>query len=285
VLAVTLIVAIAVAIGVAPHYVGTVKLPEPDSTALFSMEDSLQAALWNAAVVITLVIAYTYIALAVAGRGRLLELVMATVWFLGAMAAVWFYAILYYYAGLLHPAAALAAIFAAPVAAVPVALTVLRSGDSPLFGVMGALLGAMVAQLFPRTTVLAMLAALAAYDLVSAKWGPMNKLIERAVECRCPCGVAGRGAQTPLPGLLVKLGERAVGVGDFVAYGMAATFIAVGATKLGVVASLAMLAAALVAIYIGLRATLKWAEAEGAAPALPVPLAMLAPLLFAAWMA
>jgi len=264
------------------------KFPEPDSAVVFSLEDSPQAALWNAAVVIALVVAYTYVALAIVGRGRLLELTVATVWFLGAMVTVWFYALLYYYAGILHPAAALVALFAAPVAAVPVALAVLKSGNSPLFGALGALFGAMVAQLFPRTTVLAVLAALAVYDLASAKWGPLNKLIERAVERRCPCEVArpcGRGAQALLPGLLVRLGRRAIGVGDFFAYGMAATFIAVGAAKLGVAASLAMLAATLAAVYAGVRVTLKWAEAEGAVPALSIPLAMLTPLLIAAWAA
>lgn len=284
-LAVVLIVALVATIATVPHYFG-VKLPEPDSTVVFSLEDSPQAALWNAAVVVALVIAYTYVALAIVGRGRLFELVMATVWFLGAMAAAWFYALLYYYAGLLHPAAALAALFAAPIVTIPVAFTVLKSGNSPLFGALGALLGAMVAQLFPRTTVLTVLAALAVYDFASVKWGPLNKLIERAVECHCPCEAArscGRGAQALLPGLLVRLGKRAIGVGDFFAYGMAATFIAVGAAKLGVVTSLAMLAAALAAIYVGIRTTLKWVEAEGAAPALPIPLAMLAPLLIVVW--
>jgi len=286
-LAVVLIVALAATIATVPHYVG-VKLPEPDSTVMFSLEDSPQAALWNAAVIIALVIAYTYVALKIVGRGPLLELVMATAWFLGAMAAVWFYALLYYYARLLHPVATLVALFAAPVAAVPVALTVLRSGNSPLFGVVGALLGAMFAQLFPRTTVLAVLAALAAYDFISAKRGPLNKLIERAVERSCPCEYTQpccEGAQIVLPGLLVRLRERAIGVGDFFAYSMAATFIAVGAAKLGVAASLAMLATALTAIYLGMQATLKWAEVEGMAPGLPIPLAMLMPLLIAAWTA
>jgi len=46
-----------------------------------------------------------------------------------------------------------------------------------------------------------------------------------------------------------------------------------------------MLAAALAAIYIGVWATLRWAEAEGKAPGLPIPLAMLMPLAIAVWAA
>jgi len=106
------------------------------------------------------------------------------------------------------------------------------------------------------------------------KWGPLGWLVDSLRKC----------VREPLlPGLLVRVKDRAIGAGDFMIYSMTASFAAVEALKFGVAASLAVLFAELALLYVGLRLTLRLVEREGKAAGLPIPITLMIPLAVVAW--
>jgi len=275
---VVLIVAVSTLLGVLPHYAGLAAVPEVNIAPLSSSE-SPQAAVLNAVIMVLLVAAYTAALLLVIRRRRLFLILMGSVWFYTTFALAVFFAYVYYNAGLLPAVAALALMLASPVLGGLAALMVLKRGDSPLFGLLAALTGVLLAYALPKTSILAILVALAAYDYIAVRWGPLGWLID-SLQC---CRKCAKERGPPLPGLLVRVKDRAIGVGDLMIYSMAISFAAIEALKFGTATSLAVLFAELALLYAGLRLTLRLVEQEGKAAGLPIPITLMIPLTLVTW--
>jgi len=275
---VVLIVAVGALLGVLPHYAGLASVPEVNIAPL-SPSESPQAAALNAAIMVLLAAAYAVALLFIIRRRRLFLILMSSVWLYTTFVLAVFFAYVYYNAGLLPAVAALALMLASPVLGALAALMVFRRGDSPLFGLLAALTGVLLAYALPKTSIVAILAALAAYDYIAVRWGPLGWLID-SLQCCKKCAKEGG---SPLPGLLVRVKDRAMGVGDFMIYSMAVTFAAIEALKFGTAISLAVFSAELALLYIGLRLTLRLVEKEGKAAGLPIPITLMIPLAFVTW--
>jgi hypothetical protein len=158
-----------------------------------------------------------------------------------------------------------------------------RRGDL-LLGFLGSLAGVMFVWLLPLATVVALLSALPLYDYVMVRRGLLGKIVKKAKE-ESPVA-AGRGkADTPLFGFVVRLKTLSLGVGDFVTYSMALSFLATRLMQYGREAALAAVGVGAVLIYLGLLLTVKiFLRKWGYGPALPLPMLLLSPLIVFAWL-
>jgi len=282
-----LAVALAALLGTLPLYVNPhVEKPQMD-TAIYATAETPGATLYNLAVFFTLLVVATAAIYLLLTRRRLLNPFLYFVWFTLALGVVQFYAWLYYSYGILPPGPATWAILLSPAVGVLVVFLLSRRRGDLFLGFLGALAGSMFVWLLPSVTVLALLVALPVYDYLMVSRGLLGRLIKKAKEGAASGNGATppKGRDTPLFGFVVRLRTFSLGVGDFVVYSMALSFIAARLAAFGGAVALAAVALGVASIYAGLRLTVEiFLKRWGYGPALPLPMLLLSPLIAAAWL-
>lgn len=135
---------------------------------------------------------------------------------------------------------------------------------------VGSLTGAVIAAMVPPISLVAMLAAAAAYDLYAVYKGPLKRLLD-GIPRDSPSqseGAEGRGP-SPLTPFTVNIGGVALGMGDVVLYG-ALSSLALLTPTFDVLRMLLVVPSAIA----GMGLTLKLLEKRGYAPALPLPISL-----------
>jgi hypothetical protein len=195
-----------------------------------------------------------------------------------------FYVILYYWAGVIDKVNAVRLMWLSLLFGGFVVYLLRRRRGDLLLGFLGSLAGVMFVWLLPQATVIALLSALPVYDYVMVRRGLLGKIVEKAKEASPTA--AGRGkADTPLFGFVVRLKTLSLGVGDFVTYSMALSFLATRLMQYGREVALAAVGVGAVLIYLGLLLTVKiFLRKWGYGPALPLPMLLLSPLIVFAWL-
>jgi len=133
---------------------------------------------------------------------------------------------------------------------------------------VGSLTGSIIAAMVPPMSLVAMLAAAAAYDLYAVYGGPLKRILE-GLPKGSPSRSEGARKPSPLTPFTVNIGGVALGMGDVVLYG-ALSSLALLTPSLDVFRMLLVVPATIA----GLALTLKLVERRGYAPALPLPLAL-----------
>ncbi|MFN3803922.1 MAG: hypothetical protein ACK4SY_02585 [Pyrobaculum sp.] len=277
-----LLVSLAVLAAVSPLYFKRQVGAPPVSISPYVYGEDVGATLHNLAVFFILLTTATVFVYALFSRGKALRLFLYFAWFVLSTGVLQFYAVIYYWSGLLSEERAVWLIWASlPLGGLVVYLVYRKTGDL-LLGLLGSLAGGMFVWLLPGMTIVALLFALPIYDYLMVAHGLLGKLVKKTKEAAVQKG--GRG-DTPLLGFVVRLNNLSLGVGDFVIYSMALTLVAMNFTKLGVFISLASIAIGIACIYIGLRLTVEiFLKRWGYGPALPFPILALSPLIVATWL-
>ncbi|MGC8582991.1 MAG: hypothetical protein ACP5MH_04600 [Thermoproteus sp.] len=248
--------------------------------APYSSSNTAPAAAYNTTLFVSLAVVATVFIYLIMRYKKFFKIFIAAIWFLVILGVFWAYDLKYYACGLL-PDAAAEALFYAPFAVAPAMIyAILKARLDPAIAVFSAFAGTMVVWILPPLTVLALLVILPVYDLVMVYWGLLGKIVKKAKEgaLRGPGPEAPR--EPPLLGLMAKVGEVSVGTGDFFAYAAALTFIGIKFSRYGLLPSLAAIALGVVLIYTGFLLTVRLLLRRfGYAPALPIPLALVMPLL------
>jgi hypothetical protein len=281
-----LVVVLAVLIGTGPVFIGqrTEALPvEP--TPYVKAEDA-GATMYNLALFFVLLVAATVVIYIMFTRRRLLSLFLSFIWFVLSVGVFLFYVMMYYWVGFIDKVNAVRLMWASLLfGALTVFLLRRRRGDL-LLGFLGSLAGAMFVWLLPPATVVALLAALPIYDYVMVSRGLLGKMVRRSREMSLPSAGGGEGgkADTPLFGFVVRLKTLSLGVGDFVVYSMALSFLAMRLVEYGRDTALIAVGLGAVLIYFGLKLTVEvFLKRWGYGPALPFPMLLLSPLIALAW--
>jgi hypothetical protein len=279
-----LLVALAVLVGNGPAFIGRRTEALPVEPTPYAKAEDAGATMYNLALFFILLIVATAVIYLLFTRRRLLSLLLYFIWFVLSVGVFQFYVILYYWAGVIDEVNAVRLMWISLLFGGFVVYLLHRRRGDPLLGFLGSLAGVMFVWLLPPATVVALLSALPVYDYVMVRRGLLGKIVKKAKEASP--AVAGRGkADTPLFGFVVRLKTLSLGVGDFVTYSMALSFLAVRLMQYGREAALAAVGAGAVLIYLGLLLTeriflRKW----GYGPALPFPMLLLSPLIAVAWL-
>ncbi|RFA94315.1 hypothetical protein [Pyrobaculum aerophilum] len=279
-----LLVALAVLIGTAPLFVERHIEPLPVETTPYIKAEDAGATLHNLAVFFILLVGATVVIYILFSKRKLMNLLLYFIWFVLSVGVFQFYVILYFWAELLDETNALRLMWASLLFGVFVTVLLHKRRGDLLLGLLGALAGAMFVWLLPDATIVALLTALPVYDYIMVTKGLLGQLVKRAKEEAGGGGKGGERGDTPLFGFVVRLKSLSLGVGDFVVYSMALTFITMKLLQYGRAVSLVALGAGVVLIYIGLLLTVKvFLKRWGYGPALPLPILLLSPLIIAAW--
>jgi hypothetical protein len=279
-----LLVVLAVLLGNGPAFIGRRIETLPVEPTPYAKAEDAGATMYNLALFFVLLVAATAVIYLLFTRRRLLSLFLYFIWFVLSVGVFQFYVILYYWSGVIDETNAVRLMWISLLfGGFVVFLLHKRRGDL-LLGFLGSLAGVMFVWLLPPATVVALLSALPIYDYVMVRRGLLGKIVKKAKE-ESPAA-AGRGkADTPLFGFVVRLKTLSLGVGDFVTYSMALSFLATRLMQYGREAALAAVGAGAVLIYLGILLTervflRKW----GYGPALPFPMLLLSPLIAVAWL-
>lgn len=279
-----LLVVLAVLLGNGPAFIGRRIETLPVEPTPYAKAEDAGATMYNLALFFVLLVAATVVIYLLFTRRRLLSLFLYFIWFVLSVGVFQFYVILYYWSGVIDETNAVRLMWISLLfGGFVVFLLHKRRGDL-LLGFLGSLAGVMFVWLLPPATVVALLSALPIYDYVMVRRGLLGKIVKKAKE-ELPVA-AGRGkADTPLFGFVVRLKTLSLGVGDFVTYSMALSFLATRLMQYGREAALAAVGVGAVLIYLGILLTervflRKW----GYGPALPFPMLLLSPLIAAAWL-
>ena len=279
-----LVVVLAVLIGTGPVFIGQriEELPV-ESTPYVRAEDA-GATIYNLALFFVLLIAATAVIYLLFTRRRLLSLLLYFIWFVQSVGVSLFYVYLYYWARVIDEVNAVRLMWISLLFGGFVAFLLHRRRGDLLLGFLGSLAGVMFVWLLPQATLVALLSALPVYDYVMVRRGLLGKIVKKAKEAS-PAAAGGGKADTPLFGFVVRLKTLSLGVGDFVTYSMALSFLATRLMQFGREAALAAVGVGAVLIYLGLLLTervflRKW----GYGPALPLPMLLLSPLIVFAWL-
>jgi hypothetical protein len=279
-----LLVVLAVLLGNGPAFIGRRIEALPVEPTPYAKAEDAGATMYNLALFFVLLVAATVVIYLLFTRRRLLSLFLYFIWFVLSVGVFQFYVILYYWSGVIDETNAVRLMWISLLfGGFVVFLLHKRRGDL-LLGFLGSLAGVMFVWLLPPATVVALLSALPIYDYVMVRRGLLGKIVKKAKE-ESPA-VAGRGkADTPLFGFVVRLKTLSLGVGDFVTYSMALSFLATRLMQYGREAALAAVGVGAVLIYLGILLTervflRKW----GYGPALPFPMLLLSPLIAVAWL-
>ena len=279
-----LVVVLAVLIGTGPAFIGqrTEALPvEP--TPYVKAEDA-GATMYNLALFFVLLVAATAVIYLLFTRRRLLSLLLYFIWFVLSVGVFQFYVILYYWVGVIDEVNAVRLMWISLLFGGFVAFLLHRRRGDLLLGFLGSLAGVMFVWLLPQATVIALLSALPVYDYVMVRRGLLGKIVKKAKEAS-PAAVGGGKADTPLFGFVVRLKTLSLGVGDFVTYSMALSFLATRLIQYGREVALAAVGVGAVLIYLGLLLTVRiFLRKWGYGPALPLPMLLLSPLIVFAWL-
>jgi hypothetical protein len=278
------LVVLAVLLGNGPAFIGRRIETLPVEPTPYAKAEDAGATMYNLALFFVLLVAATVVIYLLFTRRRLLSLFLYFIWFVLSVGVFQFYVILYYWSGVIDETNAVGLMWISLLfGGFVVFLLHKRRGDL-LLGFLGSLAGVMFVWLLPPATVVALLSALPIYDYVMVRRGLLGKIVKKAKE-ESPAA-AGRGkADTPLFGFVVRLKTLSLGVGDFVTYSMALSFLATRLMQYGREAALAAVGVGAVLIYLGILLTervflRKW----GYGPALPFPMLLLSPLIAVAWL-
>ncbi|MEM4963645.1 MAG: hypothetical protein QXT13_05800 [Pyrobaculum sp.] len=278
------VVIAAVLLGVAPAFAGRSAEALPVEAAPYVKAEDAGATLHNLVVFFALLVAATVVIYLLFSKRRLLSLFLYFVWFILSVGVFQFYVILYYWYGFLDEGVAVKLMWTSLLFGLFVVFLVYKRRGDLLLGFLGGLAGAMFVWLLPDATVLALLAALPVYDYLMVSRGLLGKIVKKSKEAAPPSEAGGR-RDTPLFGFVVRLKTISLGVGDFVVYSMALSFVAMKLARLGPAVLLLVGAGALL-IYLGFQLTVDvFLKRWGYGPALPFPLLLLSPLIAAAWLA
>ncbi|WP_245218370.1 hypothetical protein [Pyrobaculum islandicum] len=279
-----LLVVIAVFIGVAPTILhGRIESPPVEISPYVNAEDN-QTTLYNAFIFFALLIMATILIYVILPRRRLLKLLLSIIWFVLSTGVFQFYVILYYWNNLLDEVNAVRLMWASLLFGIfTVYLIHKRRGDL-LLGFLGSLAGVMFVWLLPTTTIVALLTALPIYDYLMVNKGLLGRIVQKLRDGAV--NTPGRKADNPLFGFVVRLDNLSLGVGDFVVYSMALSFIAMRFLQYGRAVFIIALGLGAALIYLGLLLTVKiFLKRWGYGPALPFPILLLYPLVVFAWIA
>jgi hypothetical protein len=279
-----LLVVLAVLLGNGPAFIGQRTEALPVEPTPYAKAEDAGATMYNLALFFVLLVAATAVIYLLFTRRRLLSLLLYFIWFVLSVGVFQFYVILYYWAGVIDEINAVRLMWLSLLFGGFVAFLLRRRRGDLLLGFLGSLAGVMFVWLLPQATVIALLSALPVYDYVMVRRGLLGKIVEKAKE-ESPTA-AGRGkADTPLFGFVVRLKTLSLGVGDFVTYSMALSFLATRLMQYGREVALAAVGVGAVLIYLGLLLTVKiFLRKWGYGPALPLPMLLLSPLIVFAWL-
>lgn len=275
------VVVAATLLAVAPLLLAGEAGPPPVASTPYVRAEDAAATVYNLAVFFGLLVGATVLIYVIFSRRRLMSLFVSLTWFLLSVGVVQFYAVLYYWSGLIGDTAALLLLWLSFPFGVAVLYMVKKRRGDVVLGFLSSLAGAMFAWLLPEATVAALLAALPIYDYFMVSRGLLGKLIKRSREAATP-GSKGGGASadSPLFGFVVRMKSLSLGTGDFVVYAAALTFIAARVIHQSRLAALLSVGAGAALIYLGLRLTVAvFVKRWGYGPALPIPMLLLSPLL------
>jgi hypothetical protein len=279
-----LLVVLAVLLGNGPAFIGQRTEALPVEPTPYAKAEDAGATMYNLAIFFVLLVAATAVIYLLFTRRRLLSLLLYFIWFVLSVGVFQFYVILYYWAGVIDEINAVRLMWISLLFGGFVAFLLHRRQGDLLLGFLGSLAGVMFVWLLPQATVIALLSALPVYDYVMVRRGLLGKIVKKAKE-ESPTA-AGRGkADSPLFGFVVRLKTLSLGVGDFVTYSMALSFLATRLMQYGREAALAAVGVGAVLIYLGLLLTVKiFLRKWGYGPALPLPMLLLSPLIVFAWL-
>ncbi|GEM_PF-784909 len=281
-----LLVVLAVLIGTGPLFIERQVGALPVEPTPYVKAEDVGATMYNLALFFVLLVVATAVVYIIFTRRRLLSLFLSFIWFVLSVGVFQFYVILYYWAGFIDEVNAIRLMWISLLfGGFTVFLLRKKRGDL-LLGFLGSLAGAMFVWLLPPATVVALLAALPIYDYVMVSKGLLGKIVRKSREMSPPsAGGGGEGkADTPLFGFVVRLKTLSLGVGDFVVFSMALTFIVMRFVQYGRDAALIAVGLGAVLIYFGLMLTVEvFLKRWGYGPALPFPILLLSPLIALAW--
>jgi len=281
-----LLVVLAVLIGTGPLFIDrSVEALPVEPTPYIKAED-VGATMYNLALFFVLLVAATAVIYIIFTKRRLLSIFLSFIWFILSVGVFQFYVIMYYWVGFIDEINAIRLMWISLLfGGLTVYLLYKRRGDLFL-GFLGSLAGTMFVWLLPPTTVVALLVALPVYDYVMVSRGLLGKIVKKTKEMSPPAASrGGRKTDTPLFGFVVRLKTLSLGVGDFVVYSMALSFLAMRLVQYGRDAAVIAIGLGAVLIYFGLILTVEvFLKRWGYGPALPFPILLLSPLIALAWL-
>lgn len=279
-----LLVVLAVLLGNGPAFIGRRTEALPVEPTPYAKAEDAGATMYNLALFFVLLVVATAVIYLLFTRRRLLSLLLYFIWFVLSVGVFQFYVILYYWAGVVDEVNAVRLIWISLLFGGFVAFLLHRRRGDLLLGFLGSLAGVMFVWLLPQATVVALLSALPVYDYVMVRRGLLGKIVKKAKEAS-PAAAGGGKTDTPLFGFVVRLKTLSLGVGDFVTYSMALSFLATRLMQYGREAALAAVGVGAVLIYLGLLLTVRiFLRKWGYGPALPLPMLLLSPLIVFAWL-
>jgi len=281
-----LLVVLAVLIGTGPLFIDRQVEALPVEPTPYVKAEDAGATMYNLALFFVLLVAATAVIYIMFTRRRLLSLFLSFIWFVLSVGVLQFYVILYYWVGFIDEINAIRLMWASLLFGALIVFLLRKKRGDLLLGFLGSLAGAMFVWLLPPTTVVALLAALPVYDYVMVSRGLLGRIVRKSREMSPPsAGGGGEGkADTPLFGFVVRLKTLSLGVGDFVVFSMALTFIVMPFVQYGRDTALIAVGLGAVLIYFGLMLTVEvFLKRWGYGPALPFPILLLSPLIALAW--
>ncbi|MCI4447652.1 MAG: hypothetical protein JHC20_07085 [Pyrobaculum sp.] len=279
-----LLVVLAVLLGNGPAFIGRRTEALPVEPTPYAKAEDAGATMYNLALFFVLLVVATAVIYLLFTRRRLLSLLLYFIWFVLSVGVFQFYVILYYWAGVVDEVNAVRLIWISLLFGGFVAFLLHRRRGDLLLGFLGSLAGVMFVWLLPQATVVALLSALPVYDYVMVRRGLLGKIVKKAKEAS-PAAAGGGKTDTPLFGFVVRLKTLSLGVGDFVTYSMALSFLATRLIQYGREVALAAVGVGAVLIYLGLLLTVRiFLRKWGYGPALPLPMLLLSPLIVFAWL-
>lgn len=281
-----LLVVLAVLIGTGPLFIDRQVEALPVEPTPYVKAEDAGATMYNLALFFVLLVAATAVIYIMFTRRRLLSLFLSFIWFVLSVGVLQFYVILYYWVGFIDEINAIRLMWASLLFGALIVFLLRKKRGDLLLGFLGSLAGAMFVWLLPPTTVVALLAALPVYDYVMVSRGLLGRIVRKSREMSPPsAGGGGEGkADTPLFGFVVRLKTLSLGVGDFVVFSMALTFIVMRFVQYGRDTALIAVGLGAVLIYFGLMLTVEvFLKRWGYGPALPFPILLLSPLIALAW--
>lgn len=280
-----LIVVAAVLIGGVPFLVEKSTQYIPMGAGPYVKSEDIESTLYNLVVFFTLLLIATVLIYLLFSKRRILNIFLYTVWYLISVGVIQFYTILYYLSGLLNETIAVVLMPASFLIGGAVVYLVYKRRGDIILGLIGSLAGVMFVSLLPEMTIVMLLVALPIYDYIMVSRGLLGKLVKKSKESVVNKDVDVKRGDTPLFGFVVRLKTLSLGVGDFVVYAMALSYIFINNLRLGLELAIFSLGVGAFLIYLGFVLTVEvFLKRWGYGPALPFPILALFPLILLTWL-
>ncbi|MEM0467727.1 MAG: hypothetical protein QXT27_00830 [Pyrobaculum sp.] len=280
-----LIVVAAVLIGGVPSLVEKSTQYIPMGAGPYVKSEDIESTLYNLVVFFTLLLIATVLIYLLFSKRRILNIFLYTVWYLISVGVIQFYTILYYLSGLLNETIAVVLMPASFLIGGAVVYLVYKRRGDIILGLIGSLAGVMFVSLLPEMTIVMLLVALPIYDYIMVSRGLLGKLVKKSKESVVNKDVDVKRGDTPLFGFVVRLKTLSLGVGDFVVYAMALSYIFINNLRLGLELAIFSLGVGAFLIYLGFVLTVEvFLKRWGYGPALPFPILALFPLILLTWL-